>query len=103
MAAPLRTLSKRFEDRALQLVRNALAFVLDGDEDPPVLRGDSNPDTCAGGCVPCGVGDEVLDDALNLRGVDGPDHFARRDRNRTVGTDHRRLPNAATERAHTGA
>jgi hypothetical protein len=64
-------LPERFEDRLAELGRDARPVVLHEQED--AIGGRMNADPDRGGLrrVPDGVGEQVLDDPLDLRGVHG--------------------------------
>jgi hypothetical protein len=69
------TLTEGLEDRVLELVRDAVALVLDDDQESVLAPLHPCPDAAVGGRVPCGVRQQVLDDPLDLRGVDVRDEL----------------------------
>src|SRR4029453_434930 len=68
-------LPEGFEDRGLELGRDAAALVLDDDQDPVLAPIHPCPDAAVRRGMPGGVGQQVLDDPLDLRGVDVRDEL----------------------------
>ena len=67
-------LAERLEERELQLVGNTRAVVLDHDLDTVGLGREVHQHRGTQGCVTRGVDEQVLDDPLDLAGVDIDQH-----------------------------
>src|SRR5205807_8478110 len=74
-----RALLERLEDVFLQLVGDAGPCVVDDDQTAVVQRAHTHPHRCALRGVARSVDEEVLDDAFDLRAVDGNDDLIGRD------------------------
>jgi hypothetical protein len=68
------SLPERLEHGFVEIHRHPGPVILDGDEDAPVLRPRPNPDVCSLRRMTDGVREEVLDDAFDLRPIDGKRH-----------------------------
>ena len=73
MLGRVRTLLERFEDDLAEFGCHSRTVVFDLEERAPFRRGDAHPDGGVGRRVAHRVREEVLDDPLDLRGVDRDD------------------------------
>jgi hypothetical protein len=69
-----RPLLERLEDRLADLGRHPGSGILDHHQRAAASRLDPHPHRRAGGGVPCRIRQQVLDDPLDLGGVDRDQH-----------------------------